>query len=294
MKVHGLYKPTGTKSFRLACSKIFGRGLNLQQIPSPVKALLNPRQGKVFVSMDQASAESRIVAYLAEAGQYRRILELGASHHVYTALQISPGVCGDKYTGVPIEDLMDDYEKINKKIRADKILYATAKMINHASNYGVGGRELAINMLEKSKGAIAVSSKEATMFRRVYDATYPEIVVWRERTKRQVKDTRILRNLFGYPRVFNQQFTEPYLKEALSFIPQSTVGTLNNLVHTELQDHIELNYLTWNILLNTHDSLMLEVPKDDINLARFAMEQFYTAHKFTSPSDGTVFAMAVE
>jgi hypothetical protein len=247
-----------------------------------------------FFSMDQASAESRIVAYLAEAGQYRRILEVGSSHHVYTALQLFPRICGEKYMGKPIDDILSDYEVLNKQVRADKLAYATAKMVNHASNYGVGGRELAINMLEKSKGAIAVSSKEATMFRRVYDATYPEIVVWRERTKRQVKDTRILRNLFNYPRVFNQQFTEPYLKEALSFIPQSTVGTLNNLVHTELQDHIESNYLKWNILLNTHDSLMLEVPKEDVDMARFAMEQLYTSHKFTSPSDGTVFNMEVE
>lgn len=278
-----IYKPSGTKSFRLASSKLFGFGANGQNFPKSVKLFI-PDPGMVFAKVDQAGAEARVVAYLCRAGPYRELFEYGIKCHSFVAMHLFKDkfkVSSKALTASPKElSQMDEWvNHLSSVIANSPREYAIGKQVSHASNYGIGGSEFSINVLEKSGGTLVVSTKEAQRFIDTYLSLFSEIGAWQQRTINEVKAKRVLRNCFGFPREFNQILTPNYLKEALSFISQSTVGTLNNIVFTQMQDYIDSASLKWILLQNLHDSVMLECPPEEKELADTKLFEFYGSHE---------------
>lgn len=130
----------------------------------------------------------------------------------------------------------------------------------NSKNYSMGPRTFQLNVLELSEGAVILSFKEAKEFLATHEMVFPEILEWQAAIKGQVAATRILRNLFGYPRVFTRLWNDALEREALAFVAQSTVGTITNLAYTEMFNRIRKERLPWTLLNNKHDSLLLEVP----------------------------------
>lgn len=164
------------------------------------------------------------------------------------------------------------------------------------SNYGMAAGMFQLNTLEKSRGKIVISKKEAERYLDVYHSLFPEIHEWHRQLERQLTETRTLYNLFGYPRYFWFPSVNPddvLLKKAYAFPAQSTVGTITNIAFTELQNHIEENKLKWDLLANTHDSYMTQVPIGEEDIAVTKMQEFIN-RELIAPSDGTKFRMKSE
>jgi len=296
MKIYTQYKPAGTKSFRLSAAKLKDRpSVNIQQIDDEFFKLLKPREGMCFVKVDQAGAESRIVAYLARRGNYRRLIELKVKHHTYVALQLYPEIFGKQYKGVPPDELikLPNWIELRDTVNSSGNPYAIAKMTVHASSYGIGPGELSDRIMDKSNGKLYLSLNEAKKVLDTFYRTFPELAEWQGLVIKTVKQYRELRNLFGYPRKFEGQFHDRYFKEALSFIPQSTVACLNNIVFTELQEEIESGRLAGNLLLNVHDSIGMEVPIADKEKAIEVIQRLYASHELKG-WDNTIFRMETE
>ena len=68
----------------------------------------------------------------------------------------------------------------------------------------------------------------------------------------------MLRNLFGYPRMFTQPIEASMYKEAFAFVPQSTVGCITNLAFTDLYNNPRIQELRADVLQNNHDSVLLQ------------------------------------
>lgn len=277
-----LYKQDGTDTFRLASVQILkfrnkpSFGDNLQNKDKKLSKCFIPDEGKEFFQADQAGAEALIVAYLCEPGKYRELFLQGFKVHVYVAMKfftdiwVAEGFPEVKdYLEMPIATIkqqprwleLDKLIKSTDKWEASKRYYYMAKRVCHSSNYGIGPSELAINLLKDSEGQINLSLTEVNKMLVLYHTLFPEIKRWNLAVEKQVKLTRTLRNLFGYPRRFAATLlTDKSVKDAFAWIPQSTVGVITHKAIVAMQDYIEANNLRWDILNNKHDSYLLQVP----------------------------------
>lgn len=281
------YVISGTKTFRLGSRKILGKyGSNLQNVEKGMRALYIPDPGKVFVQVDQSGAEALIVAYLCRQGNFRDLFTQGVKPHVFVGLHVFKEQWKDYFRATGISDIPDidemctlpiillkkhkDFLLVDKVIKssdnwpAQKRYYYIAKMICHASNYGMRASAFQLNVLEKSRGKIALSKKEAENYLTVYHTLFPEIHEWHREVERQLQETAIIYNLFGYPKSFFYPSVNPpdnILKDAYAQCPQSTVGCITHIAYTAMYDWILSNSCAWDLLANTHDSYLVQCPE---------------------------------
>lgn len=128
------------------------------------------------------------------------------------------------------------------------------------SNYGINANAFQMNVLEKSRGKIVLTKKQAEGYLAHYHSLFPEIHDWHRAVQKQVEETKMLFNLQGYPRLFTGIINEQTLKEAYAFVPQSTVGCITHLAVTAMQRFIEQERVNWDILGNCHDSYLVQCP----------------------------------
>lgn len=280
------YVISGTTSFRLGSRKILRKwGTNLQNIEKSMRRLYIPDAGKVFVQVDQSGAEALIVAYLCRAGNFRDLFTFGVKPHVFVALHVFKEQWKDYYNAMNLDSAPSIDEMVSmpivllKKHRDFKIVdntikssdnwpserryYYIAKMICHASNYGMRASAFQLNVLEKSKGKISITKKEAEIYLTTYHTLFPEIHEWHRDVERQLNETQMLFNLFGYPRQFfypSSHAPETLLKEAYAFVPQSTVGCITHKAYSSMYHYTEERKLKWDLLGNCHDSFLVQCP----------------------------------
>ena len=272
------YNLAGTTSYRLASRRLLGKcGSNVQNFPKKLRKLFVADPGKVLVQADQAGAEALVVSYLCREGNFRSLFANGVKSHVYVALRLFEDVWAAElgqsikdYCEAPAADLvkLPRWEELKKLISssdnwsADKRYYFMAKMVCHASNYGMKAPTFRVNVLQKSGGAVNLTNKRAVFFLETYHTLFPEIRLWHRETIAELKRTRILRNLFGYPRMFTQTIDPSMFKEAYAFVPQSTVGCITNMAFTDLYNNARIRELGADVIQNNHDSVLLQCSPD--------------------------------
>ena len=159
------------------------------------------------------------------------------------------------------------------------------------SNYKMGPNTFRESALKESEGSLVMSFEEAAYYLNIYKELFPEIVEWQIEIEHAIKTERILRNLFGFPRRFERQITDSYIREAISWIPQSTVGCITHRAYRKTYDYIEGNRLPWRLVSNKHDSYAVLAPDSDQEFVRDIMAEHIGQHlvgkrgEFTMISD---------
>lgn len=244
---------TGTKSGRLSSRQsLDGSGTNLHTIPVRKKAGSRLRQmfiadpGKVLVVRDYKQAETWVVAYLARC---RALIEL----------------LNDPTRDIHKETAVRIYNEALELITFEKRYLA--KRTGHGSNYGLTGVRLSAMIEEDYESTgVRASIREAQMLIDKYFMIYPEIKenFWYE-VEQQIKRSRTLVTPLGRKRAFfgamrSPQEQETLMRDAYSFIPQSTVGDLCNIAVARVYHDIEHGRPEWGaeFLLSVHDSIMMQ------------------------------------
>lgn len=279
-----LYAIAGTKTFRLGSRALFGKspnevGGNLQNIEKSLRRIYIPDEGKILIQVDQSGAEALIVSYLCEPGNYRDLFIHNIKPHVFVALHMFADKWMTKFEPMhvalalktPIKELkslafwpgLESLIKESDKWPARERYYFIAKMVVHASSYGMTANTFQLNVLEKSRGAVNLPKSECERLLNLFHTLFPEIRKWHHVVEEEVRSTKFLRNLFGYPREFTTVLSNSEMKEAYAFIPQSTVGCITNIAFTVLQEIIEEENLDLDLLANTHDSYLAQAPIGD-------------------------------
>ena len=296
-----LWKVTGTKSFRLSATKVLDKfGMNLQTYNESLGVHLKSRPGKCFVQTDQAGAEARVVAWDAATPKYHRfkdLFEVGIKPHTYVALQLFLDRFKDK-VDVPVSELeapdprwlstQEWWPPLNTRVIKDKEAYALGKRVVHACNYGMKERTFRLNVLKGSHGQINLSADEAARFLAVHKNLFPEVYIWQQEVLAEAKETREIRNLLGYPRRITSKWNSTLERDLLSFRPQSTVGCLTHLAAQEIARNT-----AFYVALNKHDSIVLEVPEEDKDVAVKHLEEAFQTPVLITRT-GVTFQMAVE
>jgi uracil-DNA glycosylase family 4 len=244
-----IYDPTKTVTRRLSSKTFFptGKGSNLQNMPAPgsssygdlVRSCFESDDGLEFGYADLKGAEFLIVAELTQDPlmlKYARMTIDGTGDvHRETASYIFK---------IPVSEIAKDSPErfLGKKTR-------------HSANYLIGWKELMgrINAEAMDTGVFVNAAEVKVILAGYYDL-HPGLQWWWDEVEVEVRRTGMLRNLFGYPRRFNDRISS-CLPEAVAFVPQSTVGDALNYGLVACHNDEELTAYDFQILLNVHDAI---------------------------------------
>lgn len=141
------------------------------------------------------------------------------------------------------------------------------------SNYKMGPNTFREFTLKESEGSLILDMAQAQYYLGTYKELFPEIVEWQNEIEARVKRDRRLVNLLGFPRRFEHMFTDSYIREIISWIPQSTVGCITHNAVEQTCAHIIKHKLPWRLVSNKHDSYALLVPDNHIPEVREVMKR---------------------
>ena len=238
------YTVPGTETYRYNSREdAFGYGTNLQNVSAgdeshdPTSHLYRPNLRKMFIpdpdyaiaDHDLDQADARIVAWEANCPSLKEIFNDPDRDLHNENCEIIFGSCTGKTDP-------------NRQ---------RAKQGVHAANYGATPGIIA--------AALGITVSEAERFLTRYFAERPEVRDWHESVRMQLQTKRYVENIFGYRRFYFGRI-EDILKEALAWIPQSTVAICINLGIKQVREQLE-----WaHFLLQVHDSAVHQFPADDI------------------------------
>lgn len=238
---------TGTRTGRLSSrASIYGSGTNLQNQPERLRKMYVASPGKVLVARDYKQAEAWIVAYEARSERLIALLnDPSRDIHRENAHAIF---------GVPLMAVTYEMRQLAKKG-------------GHGANYGVEAFRLmqVINQEARDSWGRPGTGVTATehVARKVLDGyhmLYPEIKenYWAE-VGEQLRVSRTLVTCLGRKRIFFGRWdNDKFLKEALAYKPQGTVGDLCCMALVAAHERFASELPCAQVLLNVHDSLVIE------------------------------------
>ncbi len=232
---------------------------NLQNIPVRTelgrrirRAFVPRRASHLFLSADYSQIELRLLAHLAQDAALRAAFREGADVHRRTAALIA---------GVREDAVTDE-------------MRARAKAVNFGVIYGMGARSLARQ--------IQVRVAEAQDFIDRYFATYPGVRAFIEQTRSQARRDGHVQTMLGRRRWLpdigsdNPRLRSLQERIAVNTPIQGAAADLIKLAMIAIDKALREQGGAAMLLLQVHDELVLEVPRDEIaatsDLVRRCME----------------------
>ncbi len=244
------YNICGTETFRLNSGEnAFGSGTNLQNVPKGGEAdeddilqqnLTLPNIREMFIpdpehtmfDTDLSKADVNIVAWEGDVRALKDILKAG----------------GDPYVEAAREYYRDP---TIVKTRADGTIhprYDQFKRFGHGTNY--------LGTAYGLSARIGLSVHEVERAQKWYFGKFPEIKKWHLRVIEQLKARRYVQNVFGNRRYYFDRIDDATFREAIAWIPQSTVALYINRIWLNLWEQYPW---IW-VLMQVHDSLVGQFP----------------------------------
>lgn len=243
------YNIGGTETGRWSSSaNAFGTGTNLQNITPRLRRMFIADPGFMFCNVDLEQAESRVVGLLAWllTGQssYLDACESGDLHTTVCKM-IWPGLA---WPGDPKGDkeLAEEPNFLRHFSRRD-----IAKRVGHGTNYY--GQPHSIAKI------VGIPREFVEQFQTAYFRAFPEIRDWHRDTARTLQTTGKLTTPLGRTRhFFGRLRDDATLREAIAYVPQSTIGDLMNIAVNRLWRWGKVQ-----LLAQVHDSELFQFPEGD-------------------------------
>ena len=241
-RVHTSFLLAATTTGRLASSDP-----NLQNIPiktedgKDIRKAFIAKNDHVLISADYNQIEMRILADLADVKELKKAFKNNEDIHSLTASQIF---------NVDIKKISEDQRR-------------KAKAINFGIIYGISQYGLAKQ--------INVSNHEAEEFLNSYFAKFPEIKVYMDQTIKFCRKSGYVNNIFGRKSHFinindkNYNIRNFQERAAINAPIQGSASEIMRLAMIRLfQRFNEKKNEKTKMLLQIHDELIFETPKDDV------------------------------
>ena len=239
-RIHTDFRQTITATGRLASNRP-----NLQNIPIRSEEGRKIRQcfvpngpDRLFVSADYSQVELRLLAHLTADEGLLQAIHDGVDIHASVAAKI--------------------HDKHHSEVTKDE--RAAAKAVNFVLMYGMGAFGLARDL--------AISVKEAKQFIDDYFHRFPAVQDWMEETKRKAAETGEVRTLHGrrrpLPEIRSRVAREKAQGEryAINSVVQGSAADMIKLAMIEVDRQCRLDGRDCHLLLQIHDELLLDVPRD--------------------------------
>lgn len=251
------YNVVGSETGRWSSSKnAFGRGANLQNQTPSMRRMFCADDGYRFISTDLEQAESRVVAGLVwQTTGDTRYWDACVEGDLHTVASMMA------YPEMGWSDDPKENRHLADRPCPDHPHYTVReanKRFGHASNYRGSPYGIA--------QAVGVPVHVIEGFQRRYFGAFPGIPLYHDWVKRQLLEKQYLDTPLGRRRWFFSRPTEDStLREAIAFVPQSTVGELLNLImwkvwRRSLLPPRDPRYLKIQLLLQNHDAFAFQLP----------------------------------
>ena len=256
----------GTSTGRLSC-----RNPNLQNITrgEKLRAQFVPVQpDHVFVQADYSQAELRVLTWLAQEPYFREIFN-DPTRDIFN--ELTPVLYGNT-SGI------SKAAKKELRIRVKAYVYGLA--------YGREAKSIA----DEFKIPVA----EAARGMRAFFEVIPNIVAFREQTRKQVGSGQDLVTVFSRHRRFwliTNDNKKDVMNEALAFLPQSTASDICLDAFTHLRP--QLKGIGWVRNL-VHDSILTECHQDNVDLMKSLLQYHMLESARRVVGDYVQFAVDIE
>jgi len=242
-RVHGSFNQTVSATGRLSSTNP-----NLQNIP--VRTEVGRRIRKAFLAddgcylltADYSQIELRILAHITHEPALMAAFEADEDIHAATAAQLFK---------VPLNEVTPDQRRL-------------AKTVNFAVLYGQSAFGLA-----RTTG---MANNDAREFIRNYEATFPLVQEYVERTLQQARNEGFVQTLWGRKRFLPDMASLPIVqrqaaeREAINMPIQGTNADMIKMAMIHLQAQLEERKLHSRMILQVHDELVLEVSDAELDV----------------------------
>lgn len=269
---YGIIQPSflqhGTSSGRFA-----SRNPNFQNLPRDdkrIKSCIKARRNRVFVGADYSQLEPRVFASISNDA---RLLEsFKSGWDFYSTIGIETY---EKPECSPQKEGPGSFGQEYPKLRQD------SKVFTLAATYGATGYQLAPLM--------GKTPEEAQQDIDRYFEKFPKVKEMMEDSHNQAKANGYVTNIFGRPRRIPdaKKITQIYKKTPHSELPyearkllnlsvnhriQSTAASIVNRAAIELSTNCRLAGIDCRLVLQVHDSLIVECREDDAQSVALLMQ----------------------
>ena len=240
----------GTTSGRLSSS---GK-LNMQQLPRDnptVKGCIKASEGHKIVAMDLTTAEVYVAAVLAKDTALMDVFKSGGNFHSTIAHKVFRLPC-------KVEEVVDLYPDRRQ----------AAKAVTFGIMYGAGPAKIS-EQVTKDSGKY-FSKQEATEVINDYFGAFHKLKAWIDDNQKFIQQNGFVYSFFGRKRRLpNVASTDAgvrshSIRSGLNFLVQSTASDINLLGAIDMGAYIKANNMKSRIFALVHDSILAEVPEDEI------------------------------
>ena len=264
----------GTTSGRLSSS---GK-LNMQQLPRDnptVKGCIKAKAGNKIVAMDLTTAEVYCAAVLANDKGLMRVFQSGGNFHSTIAKQVFRLPC-------EVEEVAELYGDKRQQ----------AKAVTFGIMYGAGPKKIS-EQVTKDSGTL-FTMQEANNVIKDYFEAFPKLREWLNNMQKFIQANGFIYSHFGrkrrLPNVFSQDkgIAAHEVRSGVNALVQSVSSDINLLGAIETQAYIRKTGMKAKIFALVHDSILAEVPEDEIELYSKKLKEFIQKDRGLSIPDAPV------
>ena len=240
----------GTTSGRLSSS---GK-LNMQQLPRDnptVKGCIKAAPGHKIVAMDLTTAEVYVAAVLAKDTALMEVFRSGGNFHSTIAHKVFRLPC--------------DVDQV-AELYPDK--RQAAKAVTFGIMYGAGPAKIS-EQVTKDSGKY-FSKSEAQEVISDYFKAFHKLKAWIDDNQKFIEQNGFIYSFFGRKRRLpNVESTDAAIRShsvrsGLNFLVQSAASDINLLGAIDMGEYIKAKGMKARIFALVHDSILAEVPEDEI------------------------------
>jgi DNA polymerase I-like protein with 3'-5' exonuclease and polymerase domains len=240
----------GTTSGRLSSS---GK-LNMQQLPRDnptVKGCIKAAPGHKIVAMDLTTAEVYVAAVLANDKALMNVFRSGGNFHSAIAHKVFRLPC-------EVEQVAELYPDKRQ----------AAKAVTFGIMYGAGPAKIS-EQVTKDSGKHFSKSEAQEVIKDYFDA-FHKLKAWIDDNQKFIEQNGFIYSFFGRKRRLpNVESTDAAIRShsvrsGLNFLVQSAASDINLLGAIDMGEYIKATGMKARIFALVHDSILAEVPEDEI------------------------------
>jgi len=264
----------GTTSGRLSSS---GK-LNMQQLPRDnpaVKGCIKAAAGSKIVAMDLTTAEVYVAAKLAEDEALMDVFRSGGNFHSTIAHKVFRLPCA-------VEEVAELYSDRRQ----------AAKAVTFGIMYGAGPAKIS-EQVTKDSGKY-FSKNEAAEVINDYFQTFHKLKSWIETNQKFIEQNGFTYSYFGRKRRLPNVASEDKgikshsIRSGLNFLVQSAASDINLLGAIDMNAFIQSQKMKSKIFALVHDSILAEVPEDEVDFYCEMLKKFIQMDRGLSISGAPV------
>jgi DNA polymerase I-like protein with 3'-5' exonuclease and polymerase domains len=241
--------------------------MNMQQIPRDnpiVKGCIRAKKGNKIVAMDLTTAEVYVAAVLANDENLMNVFRSGGNFHSTIAKLVFALPC-------EADEVAEFYPTQRQ----------AAKAVTFGIMYGAGASKISQQVTADSGKYFSTTAAQEVIDD--YFRQFHKLKAWIAKSSKFIMDNGFIYGATGRKRRLpnvtsdNRGIQSHEVRSGLNFLVQSVASDINLLGGIDMNEYIKSNNMKSKIFALVHDSILAEVPEDEIekyseNLQRFIQQ----------------------